>query len=110
MRLRYVTGNPITPNLGYTQGKFEYNAEYGYYESLMGKPRSDRMGAFKQLDLRLEKKFTYDKWIMSLYLDVQNVNYFWYNSPETYDYNYDGSERQTIGWIFYPSLGFHAEF
>jgi hypothetical protein len=110
LRLRYVTGNPITPRLGFTEGKYEYNAEYGDYETLSGKPRSDRMGPFKQLDIRVEKKFTYDKWLMSVYLDVQNVNYFWYNSPETYTYNYDGAERQAIGGIIIPSIGFHAEF
>jgi len=110
MRIRYVTGNPITPNLGYTEGIFAYDDDIGSYRTINGKPRSDRMGAFKQLDIRVEKKFTYDKWIMSLYLDVQNVNYFWYNSPESYSYNYDGSERQATGSIIVPSIGFHAEF
>jgi len=109
-RLRYVTGNPITPNLGYTENIAQYDAETGQYDRLSGAPRTDRMGPFKQLDLRIEKKFTYDKWIFTAYIDVQNVNYFWYNSPETYEYSYDGFERQTVGGIIIPSFGLKAEF
>lgn len=109
-RLRYVTGNPITPNLGFTEHIDLFDAENGQYDRLSGSPRSDRMGPFKQLDIRIEKKFTYDKWIFTTYLDVQNVNYFWYNSPETYRYSYDGFERQTIGGIIIPSFGLKAEF
>ena len=109
-RLRYVTGDPITPNLGYTEHIAQYDAATGQYDRLSGTPRSDRMGPFKQLDLRLERKFTYDKWIFTAYIDVQNVNYFWYNSPETYEYSYDGFERQVIGGIIIPSFGLKAEF
>jgi hypothetical protein len=109
-RLRYVTGNPITPNLGFTEHIAQNNLEDGGYDRLSGAPRTDRMGPFKQLDLRLEKKFTNDKWIFTAYIDVQNVNYFWYNSPETYRYSYDGFERQTIGGIIIPSFGLKAEF
>ena len=109
-RLRYVTGNPITPNLGFTEHIAKYNAKWGYYVDIPGTPRAGRMGPFKQLDLRLDKKFTYDKWIFTAYIDVQNVNYFWYNSPEFYDYSYDGFERQTIGGIIIPSFGLKAEF
>ncbi len=110
MRVRYVTGNPLTPQLGYTEHKYQYNAEFGYYEDLQGTPRSERMGPFFQLDIRVDKKFVYRSWILSTYLDVQNTNYFFYNSPEFYQYNYDSSERQVIGGIIIPSLGIRAEF
>jgi TonB family protein len=110
LRVRYVTGNPETPQLGYTSGRYEYDAESGRYVDLFGTVNSDRMGPFFQIDARVDKKFVYRSWIFSLYLDVQNVNYFLYNSPETYDYNYDSSERQTIGGIIIPSLGIRAEF
>jgi TonB family protein len=109
-RLRFVTGNPYTPRLGFTENKFEYNAEYGYYQTRSGEPRSDRMGPFFQVDARVDKKFVYNDWIFSAYLDVQNVNYFWYNSPESYSYNYDGSGRQVVGSIILPALGIRAEF
>ena len=110
LRYQYTTGNPITPNLGYTEHIAQDNMETGRYDQLSGAPRSDRMGPYNQLDLRVGKKFTYDKWIFTAYIDVQNVNYFWYNSPSTYEYSYDGFERQTIGGIIIPSIGLKAEF
>ncbi|OGS37116.1 MAG: hypothetical protein A2293_12980 [Elusimicrobia bacterium RIFOXYB2_FULL_49_7] len=109
-RLRYVTGNPYTPYLSYTEHQYFYDAENGRYRPVLGEYLSDRMGAFVQLDVRVDKKFIYEKWILSAYLDVQNVNYPIYNSPETYDYNYDYSDRQVIGGIIIPSLGVKAEF
>lgn len=109
-RLRYVTGNPQTPQLGFTENRYQYNAEYGGYVSLPGKPRSDRMGPFFQVDVRADKKYVFNSWVLSTYLDVQNTNYFFYNSPEFYNYNYDDSERQVIGGIIIPSIGIRVEF
>ncbi len=62
------------------------------------------------LDLRIDKRWVYQQWMFSAYLDIQNTNYFLYNSPELYQYNYDDSERKSIGWIFLPTLGIRAEF
>jgi hypothetical protein len=109
-RVRYVTGNPITPQLGYTQNKFEFDAGSTRYVDIVGAPRSDRMGPFFQVDARMDKKWIKNSWLFSLYLDVQNVNYFWYNSPELYDYNFDNSKRQAIGGIILPTVGVEAEF
>ena len=109
-RYQYTTGNPITPNLGYTEHISQDNMETGHYDQLSGAPRSDRMGPYNQLDCRIARKFTYDKWIFTAYIDVQDVSYFWYNSPSTYEYSYDGFERQTIGGIIIPSFGLKAEF
>jgi TonB family protein len=110
LRYQYTTGNPVTPNLGFTEHIARYDAETGSYDRLSGTPRADRMGPYNQLDMRISKKFTYDKWIFTSYIDVQNVNYFWYNSPSTYQYSYDGFERQTVGGIIIPSFGLKAEF
>lgn len=109
-RVRYVTGNPITPQLGYTQQQFEFNAATGRYVDIVGDPRSERMGPFFQIDARVDKQWLYNSWTFSVYLDVQNLNYFSYNSPELYVYNYDNSLRQAIGGIILPSLGVRAEF
>jgi hypothetical protein len=109
-RVRYVTGNPITPQLGYSMQQFEFDASRGRYRDIEGAIRSDRMGSFFQVDGRIDKQWLYNSWTFSLYLDVQNINYFWYNSPELYAYNYDSSQRQAIGGIILPSLGVRAEF
>ena len=109
-RYQYTTGNPITPNLGFTEHIAQYDAETGHYNQLSGAPRSDRFGPYNQLDCRIAKKFTYDKWIFTAYIDVQDVSYFWYNSPSTYEYSYDGFERWTFGGIIIPSFGLKTEF
>ena len=110
IRMRYVTGNPATPSLGYTSDQYQFNSDDGDYEELLGDFRSDRMGPFFQLDARVDKKLVYEDCILSFYLDVQNVNYFAYNSPELYNYNFDYSERNTVGSLFLPTVGMRAEF
>ncbi len=109
-RMRYVTGNPATPRRGYTESKYEFDSELNRYNTLYGEFLSDRLEPFFQLDLRVDKKWLYKKWTLSAYLDIQNANYFFYNSPEIYQYNYDNSERAPVGGIILPSLGFRAEF
>jgi len=109
-RFRFVTGNPSTPRLGYTQQRFEFNADFGQYETIYGEARSDRVGPFVQLDLRVDKKFVFNSWLLDFYLDIQNVNYFIYNSPEFYVYNYDDSERDVVGGIILPTFGIKASF
>ena len=109
-RLRYVSGNPETPRLGYTSGQYEFNSDFGEYVDLKGNYRSERLDPFFQLDVRIDKKYVFKNWILSTYLDVQNLNYFFYNSPEMYIYNYDSSEREKIGGFILPTIGVRAEF
>lgn len=109
-RFRYVTGNPATPLLSLSENRFTYDSDARAYAPEPGKPFSDRVGPFLQLDLRVDKKFAYKSWILSTYVDVSNANYFFYNSPEVYAYNYDNSRRKTIGALFLPSIGVTTEF
>lgn len=109
-RFRYVTGNPATPLKSMASDRFSYDSDARAYVAEPGRPFSDRVGPFVQLDLRVDKKFAYRNWILSTYFDVSNANYFVYNSPETYAYNYDNSRRKAIGALFLPSLGFTTEF
>lgn len=109
-RFRYVTGNPETPLLSFTENRFEYDADFARYIELRGDPLSDRVGPFVQLDVRADKKFVFRNWMLSAYVDVQNLNYFFYNSPEYYDYNYDNSEREAVGSVILPTIGMKASF
>ena len=62
-----------------------------------------------QLDLRVDKKFTFDTWYLSVYLDVQNV----YNQKNTefYQWAYDFSRRVDVyGVPVLPTLGVKGEF
>ena len=67
-RYRYVTGNPYTPMMG-----AYYDANTDATCRSTGAPFSARLPAFNQLDLRVDKEWTFDRWRISVYLDVQNV-------------------------------------
>ena len=59
------------------------------------------MQPFNQLDLRVDKVWTFDRWRYSMYLDVQNV---WNASnAEAIDYNYNS--RHTVALITIPEPG-----
>jgi TonB family protein len=104
-RLQYVTGVPLTPIVG-----SEFDADYGSYEPIEGEYLSDRVEPYFRMDLRVDKTFYKKNSIWSVYLDLQNANYFVYNSPEGYTYNYDYTKRTDFGYIFVPALGLRVEF
>lgn len=103
-RFRLVSGNPMTPVLYGT-----FMADTGEYLPVLGPRRSERRPLFHQLDLRAEKTWTFESWMLSLYLDIQNV----YNAknPEftTWDYRY--RKRYDVrGLPFLPSFGIKGVF
>src|SRR5690606_24248708 len=103
-RFRLVSGNPFTPVVGAT-----YDAAGGGYIPLAGAPNSARVPLFHQLDLRVDKRFTWKRVSLTTYLDVQNV----YNrqNAEFVNYAYDYSAFSTIPSLpIIPSLGIKLEF
>src|SRR5262249_49275111 len=64
---RLVSGNPDTPVIGAT-----LNTISGQYSPIYGLLNSTRNPLFNRLDIRVEKKWTFDRWKLALYLDVQN--------------------------------------
>ena len=109
-RLVFVSGNPFTPNLSFTDGIYEYDADTGEYVPVEGAYLSDRLDPYVRIDTRIERRFGGWGADWSLYLDIQNANYPIYNSPEGYAYNYDFSKRKTYGWIILPALGLKVDF
>jgi hypothetical protein len=103
-RYRYVTGNPTTPIVG---AYFDANSDR--YTPLNGTPFSTRLPAFNQLDLRVDKVWTFDRWRYSMYLDVQNV--FNADNPEAIDYNYNFTIPTPVsGLPLLPILGLRGDF
>ncbi len=103
-RFRYVTGNPYTPVLGGT-----LDADNDVYVPTRGRYFSERVGSFSQLDLRLDKKWIYDRWILTFYIDIQNV--LNHSNSEAIRYSYDYSKTTNIeGLPFLPILGLKGEF
>jgi hypothetical protein len=103
-RVRYTTGNPTTPIAGAT-----YDVNSDVYVPLRGDIYSQRIGAFFQADLRFDKKWVYDRWILTSYLDIENITNQQNTDSISYSYNYQKSEKVT-GLPIYPSLGIKAEF
>ena len=69
----------------------------------------ERTPAFHQLDIRVDKKFVFDRWLLGVYLDLQNA----YNraNPEGITYSYDARfQTVTAGLPIIPSFGIRGEF
>jgi len=103
-RLRVVTGNPVTPVSGAV-----FDADNDVYVPLRGAVYSQRLNSFVQLDFRVDKKWIYDGWILSAYLDIQNLTNR--KNTEALQYAYDYSATTSVaGLPVIPSFGLRAEF
>jgi TonB family protein len=103
-RFRYGTGNPTTPVTSAV-----YNASRDEYQPVYGKVNSARVPSFNQLDVRVDKRWIYQSFMLDFYLDVQNI----YNraNPEGQTYNYDFSaSRVQQGLPILPILGVRIDF
>ncbi len=103
-RFRYSSGNPYTPIVG---GVFD--ADNDVYLPVRGAFYSERLEPFYQLDVRVDKKWIYDKWILSLYLDIQNITNHQNIQQLQYAYNYTSSTKIS-GLPIIPTFGLKGEF
>lgn len=104
LRFRLVSGNPDTPVVSSV-----YDASTDTYVPIYGATNSARLALFHQLDLRVDKVWTFDTWRLNLYLEVLNV----YNNgaQEGWQYNYDYSERGRLtGLPILPVFGIRGEW
>jgi TonB family protein len=110
-RARYVTGDPTTPVLGPDY----FDATKRRYVPLEGATNSDRMAPYLSIDMRIEKKFVFKKWMLLLYCDITNLSNLFgygYKSPEFNDYiwNFDYTEKSVLSDITRPALGMKIDF
>lgn len=103
-RARYVTGNPYTPITGGT-----FDADNDVYIPHRGDLYSARNDAYFQVDLRIDRRWVYDTWILSGYLDIQNLTNQKNQEGLTYSYDYSQSQKLT-GLPMLPTLGVKGEF
>jgi hypothetical protein len=99
-RFRLVSGNPYTPSYN---GIVDASTGADYF-ALQAPRNSARQRAFHQLDLRVDKKWTWRYVSLTAYVDVQNI----YNARnvEGRIYSYDFTMNRTIGGLpILPSLG-----
>jgi len=103
-RLRYVTGNPVTPVVGSV-----FDADNDVYIPKRGPFYSERNSAFVQLDFRIDKTWVYDTWLLNAYLDIQNVTNQKNSEGIRYSYNY-AQKRDVMGLPVIPTFGIRGEF
>jgi len=125
MKWRYVGGGPYTPyDLEKSQQRRLWdlqNEPYLDYDRF----NSLRLNAFHQLDIRIDKTYFFDKWMLGFYLDIQNAYNFTAQNqdrltnldsdgnpnvdpqtPEEYDLRRIEQESGTV----LPSIGIKVEF
>ena len=103
-RFRLISGSPTTPITGSV-----YSAIADRYYPVFGPKYSERMPLFAQLDLRVDKRWIFKRWILDTYIDVQNV--LNRANPEAIQYNFDFTKRQVRqGLPVYPIIGIRGEF
>lgn len=104
-RFRYVSGNLYTPCNG---GLFSSVATS--YVCVSGPENSQRLPAFHQLDLRVDKRWVFSAFTLGVYLDLINV----YNriNADAPSFSYDFTKQSTASQSlpFLPSLGIRGEF
>ena len=108
MRFRLVSGNPTTP---VRSGAIFWDSDVdGYTDDLSHVARNaDRLPTFHQLDVRVDKTFTYDLWKLTVYLEV--INAYYAKNIETYSYDYRFAGRVGVTLLpIIPNLGVKGEF
>lgn len=103
-RFRYFSGSLYTPVTGAV-----LDADADQYRPISGDVNSARTKGFHQLDIRIDKRWIYETWMLNAYLDIQNV----YNQSnvQNIQYNYDYSDtvsQQALPIV--PVLGLRGEF
>jgi hypothetical protein len=104
LKLRYTSGplnRPVTAVVHDLNGN--------YYFPIQNATYSRRLPDFFQLDLRVDKRFVFQDWMLSLYLDVQSVTF--HSNVEGVTSSYDYSQQAFLkGLPILPVLGVRAEW
>lgn len=103
LRWRIVSGNLTTPVRNGV-----YFSDDDVYRRTLGPVNSERLPLFHQLDIRLDKKWVFDRWQLAAYLSL--VNTYNRGNPEAYAYDPQYLEREAItGLPLFPILGIRGE-
>jgi hypothetical protein len=103
-RFRLATGRPDTRVVGGT-----FDADDGDYQDVNGEFQGDRRETFHQADIRLEKTWVFDTWMIGAYLDIQNL--FNVKNVEAIQYDYRFRESAPVTSIpFLPTIGVRGQW
>ena len=103
-RFRFVSGLPYTPVTG-----SNFDSDNDVYIPVTGRIYSQRFDPFNQLDVRFDRKFIYDSWILTAYLDIQNLTNS--RNSQNIQYSYDYKQNTKVrGLPILPTFGIKGEF
>ncbi|MCB9740133.1 MAG: TonB-dependent receptor [Deltaproteobacteria bacterium] len=104
-RFRLVSGNPYTD---VATAVYDANDD-GFQRVQSACLQCARLPRFQQWDLRVDRKWVFDRWMLGAYLDVQNVTNR--SNPEGLNYNFDATRKAYQSLLpIIPSLGLRGEF
>ncbi len=82
MKWRYVGGLPYSPyDLETSEIKEAWDSQ-GRPFSDLSRFNSERLKEFHQLDVRIDKKYFFNKWSLMFYLDIQNIYNYQAQQPD----------------------------
>jgi hypothetical protein len=101
LRWRAASGRPRSPFI--SSGPYAGRLDFARYNE------AERMPAFHTLDLRIDRRWTFQRLQLTTYLDIQDV----YNRNNPIGYYWDerrgaGTYEEAIGFL--PSVGINVEF
>ncbi|MDP3278368.1 MAG: TonB-dependent receptor [Deltaproteobacteria bacterium] len=103
-RFRLVTGSPRTPVVGAI-----YDANGFMYSQVNGARATERNPYFHQLDLRVDKTWTFSWGSMAFFVEL--INSYNAQNQEGVQYNYNYTESQPLtGLPLFPNLGLRGEW
>jgi TonB family protein len=103
-RARYGSGNPYTPvvNRVYDHGSRSFLPVYGERDSA-------RLPAFWSIDVRFDKEWTFERYKLAFYLDLQNATNRL--SPEVMGWTYDFRAEDPVDSLpILPAFGLRADW
>ncbi len=104
-KFRYFTGIPYTP----VYRPSENNIQPGSVQNLPDEYLSGRLAPAHHLDLRVDRYFNFPKWMLIIFVDIQNIYNFKIPSPPEYDFWEDKIvTASNIGIL--PSIGISFEY
>jgi outer membrane receptor for ferrienterochelin and colicin len=103
-KIRYTSGALNTPTVGAI-----YDANGNYYYPLFGATYSRRLPDFFQLDVRVDKRFVFERWMLALYVDCQNATNRANVEGVAANYNYT-RESYITGLPIIPNVGVRVEW
>jgi outer membrane receptor protein involved in Fe transport len=105
LKFQYASGSPYTPVVDAVQ-------KGGEWYAVEGEKNSERYPDFHKLDIRIDRRFNFSKWTLSVYLDLWNAYYRDNVIYYIYDLDNNGvvTKEATYDFPLFTIFGISAQF